>query len=122
MVAWMKTAAGKYAWIYCAIDAPEDTHGVLKEQFKQLMDYGEQMGFEFTGSSSDIGAKPLWKRHGFQEFVCAVKSGMVNILLIASRNSLSHSAMQIAQLQIMIEKYELDVYCPMEGKIYFVNG
>ena len=28
----------KQAWIYCAIDAPEDTHGVLKGQFRQLCD------------------------------------------------------------------------------------
>ena len=37
---------GKRAWIYCSIDAPEDTHGALKEQFKSLMDYAEQMCFE----------------------------------------------------------------------------
>lgn len=113
---------GKRAWIYCAIDAPEDTHGILKEQFKQLVDYGEQIGFELAGSSSDIGAKPLWKRHGFQNFVRAVKSGTVNVLLITGRNSLSHSAMQIAQFQILIEKYGISVYCPLEGRIYFDHG
>lgn len=91
----------------------------LKKQFKQLIDYGEQMGFEIAGSSSDIGAKPLWKRPGFQNFVHAVKHGKANRLLIASRNSLSRSAMQIAQFQIMIEKYGLEVYSPAEGRIYF---
>lgn len=115
----METTAEKRAWIYCAIDAPEDTHGILKKQFKQLIDYGEQMGFEIAGSSSDIGAKPLWKRPGFQNFVHAVKHGKANRLLIASRNSLSRSAMQIAQFQIMIEKYGLEVYSPAEGRIYF---
>ena len=34
---------GKRAWIYCAIDAPEDRNGALKSQFKQLIDYGEQI-------------------------------------------------------------------------------
>lgn len=115
----METPTGKCAWIYCAIDAPEDTHGILKKQFKQLIDYGEQMSFEIAGSSSDIGAKPLWKRPGFQNFIHAVKSGKVNTLLITSRNSLSRSAMQIAQFQIMTEKYGLDVYCPLEGRICF---
>lgn len=115
----LEQQTGKRAWIYCAIDAPEDAHGVLKQQFKQLMDYGEQMGFEPAGSSSDIGAKPLWKRRGFQDFVRAVKSGTANILLITSRNSLSHSAMQIAQFQILAEKYGISVYCPLEGRIYF---
>ena len=51
---------GKRAWIYCAIDAPEDRNGALKSQFKQLIDYGEQMGFELVGSSSDVGTTPLW--------------------------------------------------------------
>ena len=41
----------KQAWIYCAIDAPEDTHGVLKGQFRQLCDYAEQMTVETAGSS-----------------------------------------------------------------------
>ncbi len=115
----LEQQTGKRAWIYCAIDAPEDTHGVLKEQFKQLVDYGEQLGFELAGSSSDIGARPLWKRHGFQNFVRAVKRGDANTLLITSRNSLSRSAMQIAQFQILIEKYRVDVYSPIEGKINF---
>ena len=55
---------GKRAWIYCAIDAPEDRNGALKSQFKQLIDYGEQMGFELVGSSSDVGTTPLWNRNG----------------------------------------------------------
>ena len=42
------------AWIYCKIDAPEDAHGMLKSQRKQLMDYAEQMGFCVVGSSSDL--------------------------------------------------------------------
>ena len=54
---------GKRAWIYCAIDAPEDRNGALKSQFKQLIDYGEQMGFELVGSSSDVGTTPLWNRN-----------------------------------------------------------
>lgn len=64
---------GKRAWIYCSIDAPEDTHGALKEQFKSLMDYSEQMRFEAVGSSSDMGMEPLWEREGFLRFIAAVK-------------------------------------------------
>ena len=44
------------AWIYCRIDAPEDVHGMLKVQRKQLMDYAEQMGFQVKGSSTDLAA------------------------------------------------------------------
>ena len=64
---------GKRAWIYCAIDAPEDRNGALKSQFKQLIDYGEQMGFELVGSSSDVGTTPLWNRNGFRHFIEAIQ-------------------------------------------------
>lgn len=39
------------AWIYCAIDAPDDTYDTLKEQFKQLIDYADQMELEVVRSS-----------------------------------------------------------------------
>ena len=68
---------GKRAWIYCAIDAPEDRNGALKSQFKQLIDYGEQMGFELVGSSSDVGITPLWNRNGFRHFIEAVQTAPV---------------------------------------------
>lgn len=68
---------GKRAWIYCAIDAPEDRNGALKSQFKQLIDYGEQMGFELVGSSSDVGATPLWNRNGFRHFIEAVQKEQI---------------------------------------------
>lgn len=69
---------GKRAWIYCAIDAPEDRNGALKSQFKQLIDYGEQMGFELVGSSSDVGTTPLWNRNGFRHFIEAVQREQVD--------------------------------------------
>ena len=76
------------AWIYCAIDAPDDTHDTLKEQFKQLIDYADQMELEVVGSSSDVGAKPLWERNGFRQFVSQVQKGSVKVLLIMNRNCL----------------------------------
>ena len=87
---------GKRAWIYCAIDAPEDRNGALKSQFKQLIDYGEQMGFELVGSSSDVGTTPLWNRNGFRHFIEAVQKE-----------------------QILQESYDVDAYSPLEGKIEF---
>ena len=71
---------GKRAWIYCAIDAPEDRNGALKSQFKQLIDYGEQMGFELVGSSSDVGTTPLWNRNGFRHFIEAVQKEQIDVL------------------------------------------
>lgn len=75
----------KRAWIYCSIDAPEDSKGALQKQFKRLVDYAEQMEFELVGSSSDIGGEPLMRREGFQNFVEAVKEGRAGVLLVDSR-------------------------------------
>lgn len=115
----MKVKERKQAWIYCSIDAPEDVHDKLKNQYRQLCDYALQMSFEVVGSSSDIGGRPLWKRKGFQHFVQAVKDGRADILLIVSQNSLSRSSMQMAQLQAMAESYKLEIFSPLEGKIHF---
>ena len=46
----------KSAWIYCRIDAPEDTHGALKGQYERLETYAAQMGFTVVGSSQDLGS------------------------------------------------------------------
>ena len=81
---------GKRAWIYCAIDAPEDRNGALKSQFKQLIDYGEQMGFELVGSSSDVGTTPLWNRNGFRHFIEAVQKEQIDVLLIVNRGCPDH--------------------------------
>lgn len=74
----------KRAWIYCAIDAPEDSRNTLKDQRQQLMDYAEQMGFEIAGSASDTGRQPFWERSGFCEFIESAKNGRTDILLLAS--------------------------------------
>lgn len=115
----MEKRKPRQAWVYCAIDAPEDTHDQLKRQYKQLCDYAVQMEFELAGSSSDLGGKPLWKRRGFRYFTQAVKDGRADTLLIMNRNSLSRSDMQIAQFQAMTEEYCLEVFSPLEGKICF---
>ena len=91
---------GKRAWIYCAIDAPEDRNGALKSQFKQQIDYGEQMGFELVGSSSDVGTTPLWNRNGFRHFIEAVQKEQIDVLLIVNRCRLSRSSMQLERFQI----------------------
>lgn len=107
----------KQAWIYCAIDAPEDTHGVLKTQLKQLFDYAEEMMFEPIGSSSDCGGNPLMTRSGFRRFIEEVKDGKVNTLLVVNRNSLTHSSIQKAQLGAMAESLRIEIWSPQEGKI-----
>lgn len=111
----------KRAWAYCSIDAPEDENGALKKQRHQLMEYADQMEFEVSGSSSDIGQKPLWERPGFERFVEAVTRGEVSILLVASRRCLTHSSMQMAQLQALVESCHLRVYSPLEGELQAIS-
>ena len=55
----------KRAWLYCRIDAPEDAHGALKGQKKELMDYAGQMGFILIGESEDIGSGLDFKRRNY---------------------------------------------------------
>ena len=108
----------KQAWLYCAIDAPEDTNGVLKGQFRQLCDYAEQMLFETAGSSSDCGGRPLLERPGFCHFIEAAKERKANILLIVNRYSLARSSMQLAQLQAMAESLNVEIWSAQEGRIF----
>lgn len=110
-------AKKKQAWIYCSVDAPEDSHGVLKEQFRQLCDYAEQMSFETVGSSSDCGGGPLCYRFGFRDFMETVRKGEANVLLGISRKALSHSTIQLAWLQAEGEKRKLEIWSPQEGRI-----
>lgn len=106
------------AWVYCSIDAPEDTHGALKGQRQQLMDYAAQMGFEVAGSSNDLGSLPLFMRDGFRYFLDAVEAGRANTLLIVNPNCLTCSTMQLAQLQALIENCGLQVYSPLTGAVF----
>ena len=108
----------KRAWIYCAIDAPEDIHGTLKEQFRQLCDYAEQGEFETIGSSSDCGSRPLMDRPGFRHFIEAAKERKANVLLVVNRNSLSYSSMQLARIQAMAESINVEIWSPQEGRIF----
>ena len=108
----------KRAWIYCVIDAPEDIHGTLKEQFRQLCDYAEQGEFETIGSSSDCGSRPLMDRPGFRHFIEAAKERKANVLLVVNRNSLSYSSMQLAQIQAMAESINVEIWSPQEGRIF----
>lgn len=107
----------KKAWIYCSVDAPEDVHGILKEQFRQLCDYAEQMNFATVGSSSDCGGGPVCYRSGFRDFMEAVRMGEADVLLVISRKALSHSTIQFVWLQAEAEMRKLEIWSPQEGRI-----
>lgn len=105
----------KRAWLYCAIDAPEDNHNALKGQRQQLMDYAEQMNFEVVGSSSDAGHQPFLERSGFCEFIKQAKKGSVDILLLANLHCIGGTAMQLAQFEATTASLGIEVYSPMTG-------
>lgn len=109
----------KRVWVYCSIDAPEDTHGALKGQLRQLMDYAEQMEFEVAGSSSDIGKRSLWESSGFRQFEEAMQKGEIDILLIMNLHCLTQSSMQLAQFQALVKGYGIKVYSPLIGLMDF---
>ncbi|MCD8363049.1 MAG: recombinase family protein [Lachnospiraceae bacterium] len=105
------------AWIYCAIDAPEDEHKALKRQRQELVSYAEQMGFVTVGSSSDLGGRPLWNRHGFQRLVDAVREGRVDVLLIVNLSCLSRAGMQLARFEAWVKHSGLRAFSPLTGEI-----
>lgn len=104
------------AWIYCAIDAPEDGNGKLKEQRNTLYEYARQMGMQVFGDSSDLGGKPLLNRVGFMYFLKNVAEEQVDTLVVSGRRCLWDSAMQQAQFQVIVNQHRLQIYSPLEGK------
>ena len=111
---------GKRAWIYCAIDAPEDRNGALKSQFKQLIDYGEQMGFELVGSSSDVGTTLTLESKWISSFY---RSGSRKEIGRCSFDCKPWQAVQIIHAARYFSdpsgSYDVDAYSPLEGKIEF---
>lgn len=107
------------AWLYCHIDAPEDTHGALKGQLQQLTDYAGQMGFEVVGSSCDVGTTVWGKENGLTLFYKAVTHGEADTLLIIDPSRiLRHSSIR-APFLAFISLCKIQVYSPLTGRISF---
>ena len=85
----------KRAWVYCRIDAPEDTHGALKNQRKLLMDYG-------------------WKRAAK-----AVQEGNIDVLVVQNISRIGRDTCRIMEYLEKLRQSGIDVYSPMEGKLSF---
>ena len=109
----------KRAWLYCHIDSPEDTHGALKAQRQQLMDYAEQMGFEITGSSCDTGSSVLREGNGLTLFYQAVTQGKADVLLIANSAIILRNPGIRTSFLAFISLCKIQVYCPLTGRISF---
>lgn len=110
---------GKRAWVYCRIDAPEDTHGALKGQRRQLMDYADQMRADVVGSSEDLAAGPLAGRPGLNRFLEAANAGSVDILLIRDVSRIGRDACQAVALLEHLRQKNVAVFSPLEGRLSF---
>lgn len=107
----------KRAWLYCRIDAPEDEHGRLKGQKKELTDYAEQMGFEIIGASQDTGSGLCFDRDGLSEVAEAAAAGKMDVLLIINVSRLGRDALKTMDFIHQLGKQGVKVYSPLEGEI-----
>ncbi|MDF2522437.1 MAG: hypothetical protein K0R31_78 [Clostridiales bacterium] len=107
----------KRAWIYCYIDAPEDTHGVLKGQHEKLDSYAGQMYFTVVGSSQDLGNGLTLNRPGLTELMEAAIIGKMDVLIIDSINRISRDTKRVLEFLHKLDGYGVKVYSPLEGKI-----
>ena len=107
----------KRAWIYCYIDAPEDTHGVLKGQHEKLDSYASQMCFTVVGSSHDLGNGLILNRPGLMELMEAAIIGKMDVLVIDSLNRIGRDVNQVLGFLHKLNGYGVKVYSPLEGEI-----
>ena len=109
---------GKRAWLYMRIDAPEDTHGALKGQEKELYDYSEHMGLSIAGSSSDLdsGSDDSNKR-GLEQVIAAALDGKFDILLLKSSDRLYRDVGRITGIIRQLNEIGVTVCSPTEGEI-----
>ncbi len=105
------------AWIYCRVDAPEDAHGSLKNQKKELYDYSEQMGFVVSGSSEDIGSGLNMNRSGLLEVKKAAEEEKMDVLLVKRLDRLGRDAQKVSEFISLLEKHAIAIYSPLEGEI-----
>lgn len=97
------------AWIYCRIDAPEDTHGALKGQYEQLERYAEQMGFTVVGSSRDLGSGTHKISTGLQTAIDAAKTGAFSILLVTSIARLERESVCVEPICYTLAYHDIHV-------------
>ena len=107
----------KSAWIYCRIDAPEDTHGALKGQYERLETYAAQMGFTVVGSSQDLGGGLHFYRPGLQAILEAAKAGSFQVVLVDSVSRIGRNMAKTTEFIQTISDCGISIYSPMEGEI-----
>lgn len=109
----------KRAWLYCRIDAPEDAHGILKTQKKELLDYAEQMGFEVVGASEDLGSGLIYDRPGLAECIKAAGDGKADVLIVKDLSRIGRDTAQTLEFLRGLDRLGVKLYSPMEGVFTF---
>lgn len=84
-------AEEKRCWLYTRIDAPEDAHGCLKAQEKELLDFAAQEGYEVAGTASDLGNGWGLYRPGIARVIEAAKDELFHVLLIKNTDIICES-------------------------------
>lgn len=107
----------KNAWIYCHIDAPEDSHGVLKDHRQQLIDYADQMGFYVVGISQDLADGLNLNRTGLNEVMQAAKAGQIDVAVIHSKICISRDENKVIVYINRLHNCGVKLYSPLEGEI-----
>jgi DNA invertase Pin-like site-specific DNA recombinase len=113
---WRKESQQR-AWIYSRIDAPEDTHGALKGQKKELINYAEQMSFVVVGESEDIGSGLDYDRAGLAEIMKAAGDGKMDVLLVKKLDRLGRDTAKLLEIIKGLDKLGVEIYSPLEGQI-----
>lgn len=106
-----------HAWIYCQIDAPEDEHGMLKGQKKELYDYADQMGFIVVGCSEDLGNTMDRNRSGLIVALKAAEQEKIDVLLVKNLSRLGRSMVQNLKIIQKLKQSNVKLYSPLEGEI-----
>lgn len=112
----------KKAWIYTRIDAPEDSHGTLKQQYKQLSAYGEQLQMEIAGCSSDMGNTPGLERPGLDLFLKEKEKRGIGTLLVLEPSRISRDKELCGKFLFQMWQNGIDVYSSLEGILSFSRG
>ncbi len=107
----------KRAWIYYRIDALEDTHGSIKNQKKELDDYAEQMGFDVTGCSEDLGSGLEYNRASLREVIQAAGDGKMDVLLEKRFDRLGRDTQKTLEILQCLEQLNIRLYSSLEEEI-----
>jgi len=107
----------KRAWTYSRIDAPDDAHGRLKSQKKELYDYAEQLGFVVVGSSEDLSSGLDFKRAGIMEVMKAAADGKFDVLLVRRLVCLGRDTTKTLEFLRGLDQLGIKLYSPLEGQI-----